>query len=308
MADIRVEHMEPGETVLFDKRHSLWEIWRNFIIGGMAIVGLVLLLTKFKPGSSDTGETSWGYIILISILALFLVITYGAVPLFKRRRIKEQGRIFPITIMIVAAGAWIALIFFRDNENFADIWTTLAWIAFAVVIVGWLIYPILKWYFTHFILTDRRLMLNWGILNKKSKIIPLDQINDISSSQNLFERIFNFGDVVMESAGEFGQQPFTNIGDPIKVRTLILQQRREFEEGQASRSGREMASEVAKAMQQGAAPAAPAQAETQPAGKDRDLDVVEGLSKLDSLRSSGALTEEEFQEAKKELLDKLHEE
>jgi membrane protein YdbS with pleckstrin-like domain len=307
MAEIKAEILEPGETVLFDKRHSLWEIWRNFIIGGIAIAVLVLLLTKFKPGPSDTGETSWGYIILISILALFLAITYGAVPLFRRRRIKEQGRIFPILILIVAAGAWIALFFFRDNENFADIWTTLVWIAFAVVIVGWLIYPIFRWFFTHFILTDRRLIVNSGILNKKSKIIPLDQVNDITSSQNVWERIFGYGDIVIESAGEFGQEPFTNIGDPIKVRTLILQQRRQSEEEQASRSGREMASEMARTLQGQTVPTGSPQASAQPADKDRDLEVVEGLKKLDDLRLSGALTEEEFQEAKKELLNKLHE-
>jgi hypothetical protein len=32
---------------------------------------------------------------------------------------------------------------------------------------------------------------------------------------------------------------------------------------------------------------------------------VEGLSKLDELRRSGALSEEEFERAKKDLLDKL---
>ena len=112
----------------------------------------------------------------------------------------------------------------------------------------------------------------------------------------------------MESAGEFGQQPFTNISDPIKVRTLILQQRREFEEGKDSRSSKEMVSELASSLQNQTASIIQETAPAQAGGKDRELEVIEGLSKLDDLRQSGALTEGEFLEAKKELLDKLHQE
>jgi hypothetical protein len=39
----------------------------------------------------------------------------------------------------------------------------------------------------------------------------------------------------------------------------------------------------------------------------RELELVEGLRKLDELRRSGALTESEFQEAKQELMEKLRE-
>lgn len=311
MAEIKVELLESGEAVVFDRRHSLWEIWRNFIVGGAAIVTLALLLTKFKPGPSNTGQTVWGYISLISILAGFFLILYGAAPFVRRRFIADayRGRdlVLPVVAMLAAVGVWVALFVYRNDTGFADIWTVLVWLAFVVVITGWLVYPILKWYFTHFILTDRRLILNSGILNKKSKIIPLDQINDISGSQNVWERIFGYGDIVIESAGEFGQEPFTNISDPIKARTLILQHRRLYEEGQASRSGKEMASELARTLQ-GQAAAAPVQATRDAAGKTVELELVEGLGKLDDLRQSGALTEEEFQEAKKELLDKMHEE
>jgi membrane protein YdbS with pleckstrin-like domain len=307
MAEITVDNLEPDEEIIFDKRHSLWEIWRNFLIGIGAIVVLVLLLNKFKPGPSEGGETAWGYIILISILSFLFLLSYGVDPFFKRRKMGGRSLAFPVIIMVLIAGAWIAMFAFRNNQGFSDIWTTLAWIAFFVVIAGWLVYPILKWYFTHFILTDRRLILSWGILNKKSKIIPLDQINDISSSQNLFERIFRYGDVVIESAGEFGQQPFTNIGDPTKTRTLILQQRRISADGQSSRSGREVAAEMARIMRD-QAPAASSERRTpEPGAGAVELDVVEGLSKLDELRRSGALSEEEFQEAKRELLDRMRE-
>lgn len=308
MSKFLEDHLTQGEKVIFDKRHSLWDIWRNFLIGIGALIALILLITRFKPGSGD----SLGYVILISIVAGFFFLYYGAVPLVRRRFIADtyQGRqlILPITAMVLVAGIWAALMWYRNDKGFADIWIGLAWILFFVVIIGWLVYPILRWYFQHFILTDRRLILHEGILSKRSIDLPLDQVNDIRFSQNLFERIFRYGDIVIESAAEYGQQPFTNIGNPEEIKKLILQQRHILEEEQSRRQSRDMASEIGKAIQTGAAPAAPAQAPPQPSGKGDELEVVEGLKKLADLRQSGALSEEEFQRAKKELMDKLEEE
>lgn len=290
--------IEPNEAVLFDKRHSLWEIWRNFIIGGVAIVALILLQTKFKPGPSE--ETNWGYIILISIMALFVILVYGVWPLFKRRRLPNRHIFLPVLFMILAAAGWGALMWFRNDEDFASIWSTVVWIAFVVVIIGWLIYPIFAWFFAHFILTDRRLILSQGIINKSTMAMPLEQLNDVRTSQNAWERIFNYGDVVIETAGEFGQQPFTNIGHPLEVKKQIFEQRKLLEEQQETRRGKEMAQEMATVMQ--APPAAPPPAAAAPAAA-ADTSVVERLEKLSELHASGALSDAEFQKAKEELLE-----
>lgn len=301
------EHLTPGEKVIFDKRHSLWDIWRNFLIGIGALIALIFLLTRFKPGTGD----STGYVILVSVVAGFFLLYYGIVPFVRKRFIADtyQGRqlILPVGAMILVVGLWAALIWFRNSRDFSDIWAGLVWLFFFVIIMGWLAYPILRWYFQHFILTDRRLVLHEGIISKRSIDLPLDQVSDIKFSQNPFERIFRYGDIVIESAAEYGQQPFTNIGNPEEVKKLILQQRHILEEEQTHRQSREMASELGRALQTGTAPAA-AQPAAQPGGKAEELEVVEGLKKLADLRQSGALTEGEFQRAKKELMEKLEEE
>jgi membrane protein YdbS with pleckstrin-like domain len=293
------ELLETGEQVIFDKRHSLWEIWKNLLTGAAAVVALVLLLTKFKPGPTDPGGARDGYLTLISVLAGFVLIAYGIWPLIRKRRAQGKARIIPILVAVLATAAWVVLFLLRNNPEFSAKWDILAWLGFFFVVLVWLVYPILKWVFTRFVLTDRRLIFSSGILSKKSKMIPLDQVNDITGSQNLWERIFHYGDVVIESAGEFGQERFTNITDPVRVRTEILQQRRLYEEVRSSLAGKEMAREVGEVLKQ-----QPAAAGAQP-GASRELELVEGLKKLDELRQSGALTEDEFQEAKRELMEKL---
>ncbi|MBC7254410.1 MAG: PH domain-containing protein [Actinobacteria bacterium] len=304
MGEVASEMLESGEEVIFDRRHSLWEIWRNFLAGIAAVAALVLLLTRFKPGPAAVpGETNWGYIILISLLALITLVLFGIRPLLKQRGQEDKNYFAPSLGALLTVASWAALMWFRNSRGFADLWTVVAWAVFAAVLVGWLLVPLLRWYFTHFILTDRKLILVSGIFSKRFKAIPLDQVNDISGSQNLWERIFNYGDLVIESAGEFGQQPFTNIGSPREVRDLILSQRNallELRSRQASSPGI-------------VTPPGPPTESSRGAGGEaspdvsatRDLQLVEGLRKLDELRRSGALTEEEFERAKRELLEKM---
>jgi membrane protein YdbS with pleckstrin-like domain len=286
--------IEANETIIFDKRHSLWEIWKNLIIGAAAIVALVFLLTTFKP-STESG-TNWGYIILISILALFFIVGYGAWPLFKRRNLPEKHMFMPISIMTLAVAGWIALVVFENNETFINGWTKVVWIVFFVVIAGWLVYPVFAWFFAHFVLTDRRVILSQGIINKSTMSIPLEQITNIRSSQNAWERVFKYGDVVMETAAEFGQQPFTNIGHPLDVKKQVFEQRETLEATQESKQSKDMAREMAAVIQPPPAPAAAAAPAT-------DTSVVERLEKLSELHKSGALSDAEFQKAKEGLLE-----
>ncbi|MGQ9474709.1 MAG: PH domain-containing protein [Actinomycetota bacterium] len=302
MGEAASEMLEPGEEVVFDRRHSLWEIWRNFLAGIAAVVALVLLLTRFKPGpAAEPGETNWGYVVLVGLLGLVSLALFGLRPLLRQRGEPERKLFLPVMGVLLTIAGWSVLMWFRNSRGFADLWTLVAWVVFAVVMGGWLLYPLLRWYFTHFILTDRKLILSSGILNKQFKVIPLDQVNDISGSQNLWERVFDYGDLVIESAGEFGQQPFTNIGNPREVRAFILQQRNAFLERRAAASpsfpGPVAAGPAPETLSQG-------HAETPPSAS-RDLEVVKAIRELDDLRRCGAITEEEFQQAKKDLLEKL---
>lgn len=65
-----------------------------------------------------------------------------------------------------------------------------------------------------YVLTSRRLIVRDGILRRSGTEIPLEQINTVSFSQSLTERLLGFGDVVIESASTGGQSRLDNIPDP----------------------------------------------------------------------------------------------
>jgi hypothetical protein len=101
--------------------------------------------------------------------------------------------------------------------------------------------------------------------------IPLENISDVRFSQGVFERIIGAGDLVLESAGEFGQETFTNIRHPEAVQKTIY----------------EMNESNLRRMQVPAAPPA---------------SIADELAKLDRLRDEGVITEDEFEAQKARLL------
>ena len=147
-------------------------------------------------------------------------------------------------------------------------------VALLVVLTG----RVLRWATTHLVLTSERLIFRSGVVAKYGREIPLERINDVTFSQSLLERLIGAGDLMIESAGEHGQSRFEDIRHPEAVQLEIYRQM----EG----SGRRRA---------GVGPAAPAR----PAG------VLDDLERLADLRDRGAVTEEEYQRKKRELLDRL---
>jgi uncharacterized membrane protein YdbT with pleckstrin-like domain len=186
--------------------------------------------------------------------------------------------VFPIFLsVVIIAGMILALTYVPDS------WPSwLRWgifIVAAVLIVAYPVRGIVSWVTSLFVVTTDRLVHRSGWFAKRSMEIPLENINDVHFGQSVFERIIGAGDVVVESAGEYGQQHFSDIRNPEHVQKVI------YEESEKNKN--RMYSP------RGAAPAAA------PAGP---VSVADELAKLDRLRADGVITQEEFAAQKAKLL------
>lgn len=175
----------------------------------------------------------------------------------------------------------VALLVLARRVN-GDLETVALWAAagLAVAWALWLGVRLLRWQTTHFVVTSDRLVFRKGVLAKHSRDIPLERVNDLASSQTLFERIIGAGDLMIESAGERGQQTFSDIPHPDAVQQEIHRQI----EGNANRSA--------------AAGAGQAYHAAPPS-------VTDQITALADLRDRGALSQTEFEAKKAELLNRL---
>jgi hypothetical protein len=144
------------------------------------------------------------------------------------------------------------------------------------------------------VLTTERLIFRSGLVAKFGREIPLERINDVTFSQSLFERLIGAGDLLLESAGEHGQSRFSNIRDPEAVQLEIY---RQMEANDRRRAG--------YATTQLHPPAHPPAADRTPTPPVRSRPALDDLERLADLRDRGAVTEEEFQRMKRELLDRM---
>ena len=167
-----------------------------------------------------------------------------------------------LTIFVAAIGAATGLI--------------IASLVLMVAAVLWLLVRVLRWTTTNFVVTTDRLIFRSGVLSKHGREIPLERVNDITFNATLFERMIGAGDLVIESAGERGQQMFTDIPHPMQVQNEVYRQIEAAQQRDADRM----------------------------AGR-RELSVPEQLEKLDELRQRGVISQAEFDTKKSQLLDRM---
>ena len=133
--------------------------------------------------------------------------------------------------------------------------------------------PLVRWYATLYVLTTERIVVRTGIVSKSGVEIPLENINNVLFSQSVLERMLGYGDVLIESAGSQGQSRLENIPDPEAFQSQVYRAREE-------RS-------------------------LQLEGGARTPDPVDQLARLADLRDRGAISDEEFEAKKRDLLGRL---
>lgn len=140
----------------------------------------------------------------------------------------------------------------------------------------WFVVRYAKWATTTFVVTTDRLIHRAGVISKSGREIPLERLNDVAFHQTLVQRILGAGDLLIESAGEKGQQLFSSFPHPERTQNLIHHQ---IEQAQARDADRM-------------------------AGR-RELSPLEQLEKLEELRQRGVISQAEFDVKKAKLLDRL---
>lgn len=77
----------------------------------------------------------------------------------------------------------------------------IVWLA-ALYAYGRMVWFFLEWDFARFIVTNRRIILVTGLINRKVAMMPLFRVTDMTYNQSLAGRLFGWGTFVVESAGQ----------------------------------------------------------------------------------------------------------
>ncbi|GAB7191631.1 hypothetical protein NUM3379_23390 [Kineococcus sp. NUM-3379] len=70
------------------------------------------------------------------------------------------------------------------------------------VLLGRTVWRFLEWRADWFIATDRRVLLRYGVVQRKVAMMPVSKVTDMSYNQSLLGRLLHYGEFVMESAGQ----------------------------------------------------------------------------------------------------------
>lgn len=101
-------------------------------------------------------------------------------------------------------------------------YTAIAVFVFMLIIILYIIWQIIGWYATEYILTDSKIVVKSGIFLTRKDYMPYSSIQDINTSQSVFARLFNVGSVSVYSAYDNNQITLNNISNPSKAEEIIF--------------------------------------------------------------------------------------
>ncbi|MFB4299930.1 PH domain-containing protein [Actinomadura sp. NTSP31] len=86
------------------------------------------------------------------------------------------------------------------------VWVWLVWLP----TLGYLVWKVAAWSIQFFLVTEHRVMLISGVLNRTVAMMPLAKVTDIALERSVAGRMLGYGEFILESAGQ--KQALRNVG------------------------------------------------------------------------------------------------
>lgn len=217
-------------------------------------------------------------------------------------------------LAIVAAIALLVLRGLARTEGNLD--TVIGYVVLALVVggllyIGW---QVLRYLNEEYVVTTRRVLQSEGVINKRVTDSSLEKINDAVLTQSFFGRIFGFGDLDILTASETGISRLRMLRQPDDFKRAMLDAKHELE---LELSG---AKPLPSPPLRAAAPAPPPppvepggspatapgpRADAAPRSDMTPEQLTATLASLADLRDRGAISAEEYEAKKADLLRRL---
>jgi uncharacterized membrane protein YdbT with pleckstrin-like domain len=141
--------------------------------------------------------------------------------------------------------------------------------------LAYLLLKYLEWRKREYVLTNRRIVKQEGVFSISSFDAPLDKINNVFHQQSLMGRLFQYGEVGIETASEQGTTIFNFLSRPVAFKNSLVRERELYMGG----------------------------GNTENAPQSQNVPRL--LEELASLRDRNIITKSEFEEKKRILLQKI---
>ncbi|WP_458685945.1 PH domain-containing protein [Nocardia tengchongensis] len=127
-------------------------------------------------------------------------------------------------ILITAFAGFGAGVAARNTDDGLQTGLLLGILALWLGIVLWRsVAPLIRWKATHFIVTDRRVLIRRGVLTHSGIDIPMNRISNVQFRHGLFDRMLGTGTLIIGSASEDPLE-YDDIPHVQRVHTLLYHQ------------------------------------------------------------------------------------
>jgi Bacterial PH domain/Short C-terminal domain len=169
-----------------------------------------------------------------------------------------------------------------------------------LVALAWLAFIYLQWMNQDYLVTNRRVVKVEGILNKRSADSSLEKINDAVLQQSLFGRMLGYGDLDILTAAEESVDRYRMLSQAQTFKRTMLDEKHKLEQE---------AFQIPAPPLRAAPPPPPEPvpvAPPPPAARQMSSEEITGaLGQLADLRDRGAISPEEYEAKKQDLLGRL---
>lgn len=198
----------------------------------------------------------------------------------------------------------VLLIFFNIGAGLArDLVGGAALVCFAAGLLIFL-YRAWHWWVQDYVVTSRRLLKVEGIFNKRAADSSLEKINDAILEQGLLGRLLNYGDLEILTAAEQKVDDYHMLNGPKDFKIAMLNAKNALS---TDFEVRRPPSPPLRAQPVQPAEPGPPPAKPSPPGDraDESAEITRTLARLADLRDRGAISPEEYEAKKTELLGRL---
>jgi hypothetical protein len=219
-----------------------------------------------------------------------------------------------VGLAIMTASGWVG------GDGLLGTVHTILLLAGIVVVaagLGNLLLGYFRWENDRDVVTTRRIIQTQGFINRHAADTSLEKINDAVLEQGAIARVLGYGTLDVMTASASGIQKMRFLTTPVDFKRDIMDAKHELEMGVASGRFADAplraepvvttspigSREPQAAPQQPYAATTPPPAPAAPAAQAEDPTVT--LAKLADLRDKGAITTEEYEAKKAELLDRI---